>query len=82
MEEKGAAIATNITWLLNMIITDVVIRYKQHTDFKHMIKFYDMSVFKDIGLYLKIGVPNMLMLCCEWWIFEILTIFAGLLGVT
>jgi len=84
--EKGAAIATNITWILNMILCDFTIRYKKHykedPDFKHMIKFYDMSVFRDINVYLKIGIPNMLMLCCEWWIFEILTIFSGLLGVT
>jgi len=46
-----------------------------------MIKFYDMSVFKDVWVYLKIGIPGMLMLCCEWWIFEILAIFTGLLGV-
>jgi len=84
-KEKGAAIATNITWILNMVIADIVIRYKKYKedeDLKHMIKFYDMSVFNDVKVYLKIGIPNMLMLCCEWWIFEILTIFSGLLGVT
>ena len=84
--EKGAAIATNITWIMNMLICDCVIRYKKHykedPDLTQMIRFYDMSVFRDINVYLKIGIPNMLMLCCEWWIFEILTIFSGLLGVT
>ena len=82
MKEKGAAFATNLTWILNMLIADVIVRYKKDTDFKNMITFYDLSVFRDIGVYLKIGIPNMLMLCCEWWIFEILTIFSGLLGVT
>jgi MATE family multidrug resistance protein len=83
--EKGAAAATNITWILNMLIADLVIRWKKlqgNADFVHMINFYDLTVFRDIGVYLRIGVPNMLMLCCEWWIFEILTIFSGLLGVT
>ena len=28
--EKGAAIATNITWILNMILCDITIRYKKH----------------------------------------------------
>jgi len=68
-----------------MLIADLVVRYKKHKgdeDLKHMIKFYDMSIFKEVSVYLKIGIPNMLMLCCEWWIFEILTIFSGLLGVT
>jgi len=82
MKEKGAAFATNITWILNMLLTDIIVRYKMDSDFKNMIKFYEMSVFRETKVYLKIGIPNMLMLCCEWWIFEILTIFSGLLGVT
>lgn len=28
-KEKGAALATNITWILNMLIADVTIRYKK-----------------------------------------------------
>jgi MATE family multidrug resistance protein len=83
--EKGAALATNITWILNMLIADLVVRWKKyqgHADLTHMINFYDLTVFRDVSTYLRIGVPNMLMLCCEWWIFEILTIFSGLLGVT
>ena len=31
---------------------------------------------------MKIGVPGMLMLCFEWWAFELLAIFSGLIGVT
>ena len=46
-----------------------------------MIKFYDWSMTKDLCNYLKIGVSGMLMLCFEWWAFELLAIFTGLLGV-
>ena len=31
--------------------------------------------------YLKICLPSTLIMCSEWWIFEILTILAGLISV-
>lgn len=30
---------------------------------------------------MKIGVPGALMLCFEWWCFELLALLSGLLGV-
>lgn len=46
-----------------------------------MIFWYDRTCWEDLGTFLKIGVPGMLMLCFEWWAFELLAIFTGLLGV-
>ena len=80
--EKGAALATNITYILNMIIADTWIRYKSESDFEHMIFWFDESCYKNLTTFMKIGVPGMLMLCFEWWAFELLSIFSGLLGVT
>jgi len=79
--EKGAALATNITYLLNLIISDTIIRIQKDTVFKDMVFWYDRSCYKDLLSYLRIGVPGMLMLCFEWWAFELLAIFTGLLGV-
>ena len=31
--------------------------------------------------YLKIGIPGACMLCFEWWVFELLAIFSGLMSV-
>jgi len=83
LRERGAAAATNITYILNMVISDIIIRYKKDDEawFKDMVFWYDWSVTKDIPNYLKIGIPGMLMLCFEWWAFELLAIFTGLLGV-
>lgn len=81
MREVGAAIATNITYILNMVIADGVIRYQKNTLFKDMVFFYDSSVFHGCANYLKIGIPGMLMLCFEWWAFELLALFTGTLGV-
>ena len=83
MRETGTAIATNITYFSNMLIMDVLLRLDKKSEIKDMIFFYDSSVFKrkQIGLYLKIGVPGMLMLCFEWWAKEFLAIFSGLISV-
>jgi hypothetical protein len=45
MRERGAAAATNITYILNMIIADVWIRLKRNTDFKDLVFMYDSTVF-------------------------------------
>jgi len=79
--ERGAAAATNITYILNMVLTDIWIRWKKNSDFKDMVFWYDSSCWSDLGTFLKIGIPGMLMLCFEWWAFELLAIFTGLLGV-
>jgi multidrug resistance protein, MATE family len=81
LRERGAAAATNVTYILNMAITDFCIHWKKDTEFKDMVFWYDWSVLQGIRNYLKIGIPGMLMLCFEWWAFELLAIFSGLLGV-
>jgi len=45
MEEVGAAIATNITYILNMLIADIWIRLNQNGEFEDMVFFYDTTVF-------------------------------------
>ncbi|KAJ0402426.1 hypothetical protein ATCC90586_000024 [Pythium insidiosum] len=34
---------------------------------------------KHVGLFLRLGVPGLLMMTMEWWAYEILAVFAGLL---
>ena len=62
-------------------MSDLWIRMKKDTDFQDMVFWYDKTCYKGIGTFLKIGVPGMLMLCFEWWAFELLAIFTGLIGV-
>ena len=38
-------------------------------------------MFKEIGTYLSIGIPGACMICFEWWVFELLAIFSGLMSV-
>lgn len=50
-------------------------------EFKDMIFWYDVKCTQELGPFLRIGIPGMLMLCFEWWAFELLAIFTGLIGV-
>lgn len=83
LKEYGMAIATDLTYILNMIIADIWLRVQGKTEFECMIFFYDESTFNcaEICTFLRIGVPGMFMLCFEWWAFELLAIFTGYLGV-
>ena len=41
----------------------------------------DSSAFRGWCTYLKISVPATVMICAEWWAFEVLIVVAGTLGV-
>lgn len=62
LKEYGAAASTNITLILNMIISDVIIRAKKDNSFEGMVFWYDETVFKDLGDLLKMSLPGILML--------------------
>ena len=34
-----------------------------------------------IDQYLALGIPSAMMLCLEWWAYEIMTLMAGYIGV-
>ena len=78
-KETGAALATDITYILNMIIIDICcIRMEK---FKESWILPDKRTFDNFCHYVKVGVPGACMLCFEWWCFELLAIFSGLMSV-
>ncbi|XP_040180538.1 multidrug and toxin extrusion protein 1-like isoform X1 [Rana temporaria] len=42
---------------------------------------WSTACFDDWGSFTQLAIPSMLMLCIEWWTFEIGIILAGILGV-
>jgi MATE family multidrug resistance protein len=41
----------------------------------------DHRCFYGLSEYLKIGIPQTIMLCSEWWAFELITVVTGYFGV-
>ena len=79
-KEVGAAMATNITYCLNFVIIELTCCMKESLRKTYQGK-PDARAFRNIGEYLKIGIPGACMLCFEWWCFELLAIFSGLMSV-
>ncbi|CDW91386.1 transparent testa 12 protein [Stylonychia lemnae] len=79
LDISGAALATTITYFLNFII--VTIYCANCSDLKESFFFPDRETFKDLGEYLKIGIPSASMLCLEWWSLEVLALVAGYINV-
>ena len=52
MRDTGAAIATNITYILNMVISDFLIRVKANDWFKDMVFWYDKTCYQDLKVFL------------------------------
>lgn len=77
--ETGAALATDITYILNMIIIDLCCYFLEK--YKDTWTYPDMRVFDNLCNYIKVGIPGACMLCFEWWCFELLAIFSGLMSV-
>ena len=48
---------------------------------KEALFFPTLDSFKEWGSYLRLSIPATVMLCAEWWAFEILTILTGIIGV-
>ena len=75
----GLILATNTTYILNLVLTEVVIR--RRADMKDLMVPFTYNCYAKLGSYLREALPAMFLCCFEWWVWEILAIFTGLLGV-
>jgi len=75
----GVALSSTITNGLQLAY--VWIYASRREDIKEAIFMPDMDAFNGWKMYLKLALPATLMLCGEWWYFELLTLTSGYLGV-
>jgi MATE family multidrug resistance protein len=78
----GAAMSLNITYILCFLLQELYYRVFKRQEFMNLLSpFFVKDTMVDWFTYLKLGVPSTLMQCFEWWAFELIAIFAGLVGV-
>lgn len=77
----GASIATCITYWLNLILVTLYLSYKEDAVHKTSWHAFNYDSLKGWWEYLSYGIPSTLMLCLEWWFYEILALYAGMLSV-
>jgi len=79
MGMKGAGMAIAMSNALIFIAMNVYMLFID--EIQEAVKWPDKRMFKDIWPYLKLGVPSSLSICFDWWAFELMTLFSGILGV-
>ena len=79
LEIAGVGIAASIS---NFIIYICLLQYSAMIpEIQDAIQWPNKRAFRDIGQYLALGIPSALMLCLEWWAFEVMTLITGYIGV-
>ncbi|CAM0904944.1 unnamed protein product [Alopecurus aequalis] len=74
---KGAALANAISYLANVCILAIYIRVSPSC--KSTWTGVSKEAFRDILSFMRLAVPSALMVCLEWWSFELLVLLSGLL---
>ncbi|XP_047049730.1 protein DETOXIFICATION 16-like isoform X2 [Lolium rigidum] len=74
---KGAAVANAISFLVNVSILALYVRLS--TSCKTTWTGFSCEAFHDIPAFLKLAVPSAMMVCMEWWSFEVMVLLGGLL---
>jgi MATE family multidrug resistance protein len=79
----GAAMAINVTYILNFTIQEFYVNvYKKQYFSQFKAPIASAETFSDWLTFIKLGVPTTALMCLEWWAFEFIIMFAGVLGVT
>lgn len=71
-----AGLLTHSTTLLFMLIFQFLDREMRQTWIK-----LDMNVFNDLGTYLRIGLPFVIILVLDFWSYDLMTLTSGVIGV-
>ena len=76
----GIGIATNLTFFLNAFVITLYVSYYEQ-DIHEAWFFPNKYCFYGIVDYMKLGIPAMLMICLEWWTFELQTFIASFISI-
>ncbi|TVU09157.1 hypothetical protein EJB05_42601 [Eragrostis curvula] len=73
----GAALSTSISYWLNVLMLVGYIALSNSC--KETRTSPTIEAFKDVDMFLRLALPSALMICLEWWSFELLVLLSGLL---
>lgn len=64
-----------------MLLSDALLHFHSDFELTRGKSFSARTIFSGWFDYLRIGLPGAMMLCFEWWAFEILAVISGWIGV-
>ncbi|XP_059640298.1 protein DETOXIFICATION 14-like [Cornus florida] len=73
----GAALAVGVSYWLNVLLLWLYMMYSSSCE-KTRLQFSN-EIFLNIWEFFSIGIPSAVMICLEWWSFELLILLSGLL---
>lgn len=73
----GAALTIGMSYWLNVILLVLYVKYSSAC--AHTRVRISFEVFQGIREFLRFAIPSAVMICLEWWSFELLTLLAGFL---
>ncbi|KQJ82173.1 protein DETOXIFICATION 16 isoform X1 [Brachypodium distachyon] len=74
---SGAALANTISYLVNFLVLALYVRFSQSC--KNTWTGLSTEAFHDILSFLRLAVPSALMVCLEWWSFDLMVLLTGFL---
>ncbi|XP_028785538.1 protein DETOXIFICATION 9-like [Neltuma alba] len=77
MGHVGAALAIGISYWLNVIGLGLYMKYSKACEKTQIV--FSSTALLNIAEFFQFAIPSGLMVCFEWWSFELLTLLAGLL---
>jgi MATE family multidrug resistance protein len=77
MGNVGGALAISISYWLNAIILGFYIKFSPLCEKTRTP--ISMEMFHGIGEFFRLAIPSAIMICLEWWSFELLILMSGIL---
>ncbi|KAL0372673.1 UNVERIFIED_CONTAM: protein DETOXIFICATION 16 [Sesamum calycinum] len=74
---RGAALANAISYWINVLFLAVYIKFS--TSCAESFTGFSREAFEDILSFLRLAIPSAIMICFEYWSFEMVVLLSGLL---
>ncbi|KAL2457541.1 MATE efflux family protein [Forsythia ovata] len=74
---RGAALSIGLSYWLNVILLGLYVKYSSAC--KKTRAPFSKEVFQTTGQFIRFAIPSAMMVCLEWWSFEIIILLSGLL---
>ncbi|KAK7272980.1 hypothetical protein RIF29_14025 [Crotalaria pallida] len=75
--QNGAALSIGVSYGISVLLLGIYIKYSSACEKTKIL--LGMNALRSIKKFFQLGVPSALMVCLEWWSFELLIILGGLL---
>ncbi|KAJ7943063.1 Protein DETOXIFICATION [Quillaja saponaria] len=76
MKNVGAALAISIANWLNVILLGLYMRFSSACAKTHIP--ISLEIFHGIGEFFRYAIPSAVMICLEWWSYELLILLSGI----